>query len=214
MLRAGLLAAALVGLLACATTVRSRPLAGMGELEQAVARIAVAPFRPTGRLARQAEVPGADGSAAAHATHLVSRYLTEALHERGPEVIPADDVARALGVGNPVETRLAPIEVAERAAEEFGADAVLIGEVSRFVERRGRAAGATRPASVGFLVTLYLAPGGEPVWEGAFEETQQALGENIFNAVRYPGAGLRWLSAEDLARWGATEVAGALPLEP
>jgi len=84
--------------------------------------------------------------------------------------------------------------------------------VSRFIERAGEAAGTMRPASVSFTITLYAAPGARPLWRGRFDETQRALNENIFNAGRYPGGGTRWLSAEEMARWGASEVALAMPL--
>ena len=56
------------------------------------------------------------------------------------------------------------------------------------------------------------APGGEQLWRATFDERQQALSENVFNAARYPGRGSRWLSAGELARWGAEEVAQVMPV--
>jgi hypothetical protein len=89
---------------------------------------------------------------------------------------------------------------------------VLLGDAWRYVERSGEAAGTLRPASIGFEVTLYSAPGGQKLWSGVFDETQRALGENVLNAGRYPGGGTRWLTAEELLRWGATETATAMPV--
>ena len=34
---------------------------------------------------------------------------------------------------------------------------------------------------------------------------------SFFNVFRYPGGGTRWLTAEELSQWGASEVAQAMP---
>jgi hypothetical protein len=87
---------------------------------------------------------------------------------------------------------------------------VLLGKVYRYREREGQALGASRAASVGYEVTLFEAPGGRRLWTSRFDETQQPLTENVFNAQRYPGGGRRWLTAAELARWGADGAAKAL----
>ena len=50
------------------------------------------------------------------------------------------------------------------------------------------------------------------LWNGVFAETQQALSENILSTYGYPGGGMRWLTAEELARWGAEETVLQIPL--
>jgi hypothetical protein len=201
------LAAAALLAMGCAETVRTRAHPALAELAEPLRKVAVAPFTPAGRLALGPEAGG--GEDAAVAPQLVAHQLSEALAARGVAVVPPEDVGRALG---DMLADAAPGEIARVAAEKFGADGVVVGRVSRYVERSGEAAGTLRPASVGFEVTLLRAPGGEPLWTGLFEETQRALSENVLNAARYPGGGSRWLTAEELARWGATETARALPL--
>jgi hypothetical protein len=188
---AGLAAAAL----ACAGTVADRQHAPLGQ-RTPIQRVAVAPF-------------GAKPEAAAPAAGLVARHVTEALVERGIEVIGPEDVARALGGSEPAGG--AP-ELAALAHREFGADALLLGEITRWVEREGGAAGTLRPASVGVRVELYGAPDGELLWEGEFDRTQQSLLENVLVTPRYPGGGTRWLTAEEFAQFAATELAAAVPL--
>jgi hypothetical protein len=202
-----LLAAWLAG---CAQpqTVRGGTTPAFQNLREPIRKVAVAPFLIASRLALRAE-PGDEP--ATEAT-LVARHFSEALRERGVEVVAPSDLARMLGVEGPVTEPLIPSAVAAAAQREFGVDAVVLGELTRFVERRGQAAGATRPASVGFRVTLYGAPEGQRLWAGSFDETQQAFSENVLSTTRYPGGGLRWLTAEELARWGAQETAGAMPL--
>jgi hypothetical protein len=97
------------------------------------------------------------------------------------------------------------------AAREFGVPAVMTGTVYRMRELAPNAMGASRAASVWFEVVLLKAPGAARVWNASFNETQKPLNENVFNASKYPGGGMRWLRAEELARWGAGEVAREFP---
>lgn len=195
----------------CVETVATRQYPAFRDQKAAIRRVAVAPFQATGRLARLPKT--ATSATPTLATTLVARYVSEALAARGVGVVPAEDVARILPPAPSPEQRLVPRTLAETAATKFGADAVLMGEVSRFDERSGQAAGTRHPASVGFEVTLYAAPGGERLWHAAFHETQQPLSSNIFSTHRYPGGGMRWLSVEEFARWGAMETMAVLPLQ-
>jgi hypothetical protein len=195
----------------CATTVKSREYPALQERGTAIARIAVAPFQASGRLAQAREAaPGVPRSVA---TDLVARCFTEALVARGIDVVPTDQVARALTVERADREPLLPRAVASVVARDFGADAVLMGKVSRFVERSGQAAGTLHPAGVGFEVTLYAAPGAQKLWNAIFDEPQKPLSENVLSTYRYPGGGMRWLTAEELARWGAKETVEELPVE-
>jgi hypothetical protein len=194
----------------CQMPVESRDFPALHERREPITRIAVAPFQATGSLARAPVAATATPSSVA--TALVARYMTEAIAGRGVAVVSADDVALAFTVEGSAGERLVPRAVAEVVAAKFGADALLLGSVSRFKERRGQAAGTLHPASVGFEVTLYTAPGAQKLWKGVFSETQQALSENILSTYRYPGGGMRWLSAEELAKWGVEETVLQLPI--
>ena len=210
-LRAGLLGLLLVAVPGCAPIVRVESRPALAGLAQPIAVIAMAPFTPTGRLAQPRAQEGSESPSLA--TSLVAHQVAEALRTR-VTVVPAEDIGRALGTERAPLVRLVPAEVARLAAAEYGADAVLLGEVSRFVSRSGEAAGTLRPASVGFAVSLYAAPGGQLLWRAHFDETQKALSENLFVTGRYPGRGTRWLTAEELSRWGAEATAAQLPLGP
>jgi len=194
----------------CQMPVESRDFPALHERREPITRIAVAPFQAAGSLA-QAPV-SSTATPASVATTLVARYVTEAIAARGIRVVSAEDVALAFTVEGSAGERLVPRAVAEVVAVKFGADALLLGSVSRFVDRRGQAAGTLHPASVGFEVTLYTAPGAQKLWTGVFSETQQALSENILSTYRYPGGGMRWLTAEELAKWGAEETVLQLPI--
>jgi len=151
---------------------------------------------------RSGEPGAASGKQGPEAAALVTRIASEAFAAAGFEVIPPSDVAQifeAAGQPFPSEDRAA---LAAAVAREFGATAVLTGTVHRYRERSGGDLGSTQPASVGLDLALYTAPGVRTLWTARFDHTQQALSENALVAPRYPGAGSRWLTAAELARWG------------
>jgi hypothetical protein len=171
-------------------------------------RIAVVPFYPTPDLGRG--LPDGSPLSAADAADLVATFVTDALRAQGFAVVPPSDVLGAfVAQGRPVP-RLDPREAGALASREYGASAVLLGKVYRYREREGQALGASRAASVGYELTLFEAPGGKRLWASRFDETQQPITANVFNAQRYPGGGRRWLTAAELARWGADGAAKAL----
>lgn len=200
----------------CAETVRSQEHPALRERRGPIRTIAVAPFRVKVRYSAGGESASDVPDAAAA---LVARYVAEALRARGFTVIGPEDVNRTLFAGQadvPGDHQARrpgdPRPVAWLARERFGADALVMGELYRFRERQGSNLGATRPASVGFELTLHGAPDAKKLWSATFDETQQAMSENVTNIGRYPGGGSRWLTAEELVHWGATEVAKDMPV--
>lgn len=195
----------------CAETIRSRPGPALAQREEPVRRVAVAPF--------ELRIPGRPGSGSSEgavppvAAALVARQVAEALAAEGYEVVPPEDVSRALLEGGVPFSRSRPGPALSLLERAFGVDAVLLGEIWRYRERVGSAAGATRPASVGFEIRLVDARDGQLLYEAVFDETQRPVSENVLNAARYPGGGSRWLTAAELSGWGARELARALAAE-
>ncbi|MBX3028416.1 hypothetical protein KF840_26280 [bacterium] len=87
-----------------------------------------------------------------------------------------------------------------------GADGVLFGRVDRYDQRVGTAYGASKGASVKFRIGLLSPKTGEVVWEGEFDETQEALASNFFDWWIFWGGGPRWLSASELAGLGVDRL--------
>lgn len=171
-------------------------------------KVAVAPFQP------DPAFRSGRGSAAVPATlaaDLVTRFVAEALTARGISVVAPNDLVVAFEGQGMVLPRADAVVIAELAARQFGATAVVVGVVQRYQEREGGSSGALRPASVGFDFSLHGAPGSTAVYRAHFDQTQPALSANVFTAVRYPGNGTRWLTAAELARWGADLAAAEIP---
>lgn len=202
----------LPALLACSAPplVDARSLPAL-RTRPAVKKPAVAPFIVSPSQAGAVQT-GA-GATPERAAELIAHRLSEALANRSAQVVSAADMARALSsaAGVAPEART-PERLAQFAAQRFGADALVYGRLTRWRERIGGGAGSSQSAAVGFRVELRSAPDGALLWSGAFSESQKPAGGNLLAASRYPSAGLRWLSAEELARWGAGHVADALPL--
>lgn len=174
-------------------------------------KIAVMPFYPDPSLAKDAQAgkrkPLEEDWAIAAS---IARDLSMALVARGAQVIPPSEMELSFqgeGVATP---RLDAKAAAALASRNFRVDAVIVGTVTRWRDRSGDGVGSERPASVAFKVSLHGAPGGERLWEASFDETQPSLTANPFRVTRYPGGGTRWLSAAQLARFGANEVAESL----
>jgi hypothetical protein len=183
---------ALGALLGCVGTVVEQPYPALAERREPIRKLAVAPIavRP---------------EQAAAGAPLVSRHLAEALAARGIQVVTPEDVAHLdTGAGVP--------ELAAAVARQFGADALLVGEITRWVEREGEAMGSQHPAAVGIRVTLHGAPGGERLWQGEFDRAQQGMLENVLLTPRYPGGGTRWLTADEFAHFAAHELSDAVPI--
>ena len=172
-----------------------------------LARVAVVPFYPRPEL--QASISEAGVSAEEVASTVTSFFANE-LSGSGVRVIHPSDLAGAFTSQGHAVPRRDQHAAAELAQREFGATAVVLGEVYRWRERTGEALGTDRPASVGFTVTLFDAPQARRLWTSRFDETQRPLSADVRNVSRYPGGGSRWVTAHEMARWGARHAAEAM----
>jgi hypothetical protein len=173
-------------------------------------KLALAPLTPAvNPTTPRNEAEGARGGA-----DFVTRSLSEALTAEGVLTVPPTDVAlalRASGIDAPADDAAA---AAQSVARKFAATGLMVGRVSRYRDREGGALATAQPASVSFEVQLYSAPDGKHLWSGRFSHTQQTLTYKPLEATRYPGGGLRWLSALELSRWGAQNMARSLVAKP
>lgn len=95
--------------------------------------------------------------------------------------------------------------------KKTGADAVLVGFVTKYADRIGEKYGVSKPASVGFVMFLFSAKDGAILWNGSYRETQESLSENLFNVRLFLKRGFKWLTADELAKWGVSETMKNFP---
>ncbi len=140
-------------------------------------------------------------------------YLHEGLKKRhGERVIPLAEMVNAYDRIAKNDAQDTPRTVAQKLGGALKTDLIFAGAVWRYRERVGRPAGAASPASVGFSVYLIEVTSGKMLWSGKFAETQRALSENVLDAWAFVKKGAKWLSADELARFGVGEVLKKSPL--
>lgn len=120
-------------------------------------------------------------------------------------LIPQPRIQGAIGGSKQMDGKQAR-EIGERVK----ADAVLFGRVSRYRERSGRGWGSDQPASVAFRLFLVDTATGKSVWSARFDETQQALSENLLNVGKFVKRKTRFVRADELAREGVTNAVADL----
>jgi hypothetical protein len=147
--------------------------------------------------------PRAENSPAA----LLSRQLYSAMSQLSDWQIVSDREVREM---EPLVPPGSPETRSRRLGQLVYADAVISGRVLRFREREGEALGAMSPASVAFVLEMWDVKRGDVIWSAHFDETQQALSENLFNLGQIGSRGVRWLKAEELSLEGIKKAVGQL----
>ena len=98
------------------------------------------------------------------------------------------------------------LKILKSFGKDLDADAILYGKLYRFRERVGSEYAAKSPASVAFSLILVRVSDGRVLWRYSFDQTQQALTENLFNWKFYKSEGMRWVTAEELAAYGLKQA--------
>jgi hypothetical protein len=149
--------------------------------------------------------PAPGGTVDDDAVAVVNTRVLQALtEETNLEIIPPDKTSLVPGA--------ADRKGGDALRKTFGADAVLTGVVRRFVERSGGPTGSSRPSAVWFTLELRTTDGAL-LWSGTYNETQAALSDDLGSFRRAWQRGFQWVTAADLAGYGARQLARALAEE-
>ena len=105
-----------------------------------------------------------------------------------------------------------PRKLAKKFGENLQADLVVVGTIWRFREKGAVKENPDSPASVAFSVYLIEVASGKRLWRNAFDGTQKALSEDVLGGLKQVKMGLRWLSVNELARYGVKNVFRKFPL--
>ncbi len=93
-------------------------------------------------------------------------------------------------------------------AQQMKTDAILICSLHRFNQRQGGKYSIAQPASVAFKYQVIQSTNGTVLCFGEFNETQQALFDNILTYKNAKQRGFKWITAEELAREGIIKTLG------
>jgi hypothetical protein len=127
------------------------------------------------------------------------------------KILPLENVEALFSKTDQVQFELRALRSAIQLGKELGVDFIFVGNLFRFEERIGSRIGADKPASVAFDVHLLRVKDGKRVWDGKFDETQQALSENLLKIGSFVRRGAAWLKAEELSSVGMDEMLKRLP---
>ena len=144
------------------------------------------------------------------------RTLTQLLQQKMDiletfRILPLEKVEDVFSKRERGQFELRPLRSAIQLGKELDVDFIIVGYLFRFEERIGSRIGVDRPASVGFDVHLLRVKEGKRVWDGKFDETQQALSENLLKMRSFVRRKASWLTAEELSSVGMDEMLKRLP---
>jgi len=144
------------------------------------------------------------------------RTLTQLLQQKMDiletfRILPLEKVEDVFSKRERGQFELRPLRSAIQLGKELDVDFIIVGYLFRFEERIGSRIGVDRPASVGFDVHLLRVKDGKRVWDGKFNETQQALSENLLKMRSFVRRKASWLTAEELSSVGMDEMLKRLP---
>ena len=141
------------------------------------------------------------------ASNEVTRLLFQAL--QGNQMFLIVSEGRCIGFLNSLlatDIKASKLQLIQALGKELKVDAVLYSELFRFENRIGGEYSAKRPASVAFTLQIIRVSDKAILWRNTFDETQQALTENLLKAGLYKKIGLRWLTATELADYGLNQA--------
>jgi len=144
------------------------------------------------------------------------RTLTQLLQQKMNtlemfRILPLEKVEDTFSKKDKGQFEFRPLRSAIQLGKDLDVDFIIIGYLFRFEDRIGSRIGVEKPASVGFDVHLLRVRDGKRVWDGRFDETQQALSENLLKMGSFVRRGAAWLKAEELSSVGMDEMLKRLP---
>ena len=147
------------------------------------------------------------------ADRAITSYVQGILERRYKDkVISLEEVTRVYQEIPGDDTKDTPRSLAQKAGEALGGDLMIVGAVWRYRDRVQEPIGPGRGASVAFDMYLIEVFTGKTVWKTKFDETQRPLTEDIRGVKVLIKKGAKWLSADELARYGIEEVFKKFPL--
>lgn len=129
----------------------------------------------------------------------------------GQQILPREEVKTAengLKLNPETDT---PLSMAKALGKALDVDVVAMGTVWRYRDRVSEAGMPDRHASVAFSVYLVNVSSGRVIWNSMFDETQKPLMDNLLEARKQIKMGLKWLSADELAKQGVQQVFSTFP---
>jgi hypothetical protein len=152
------------------------------------------------------------GSLSPDCDKVLTQYVLDALEKKhGGRVLPQPLVAKTYTQLPLNDRRDTPLGLSQKVGKLLGANLMAVGTVWRYRERVGSAGAVSSPASVAFALHVVEVENGKILWSRSFAQTQRSLSENLLNLKAFFEQGARWLTADELASSGVTEIFKEFP---
>ena len=142
-------------------------------------------------------------------TRIVSDILKARFEEKLIPIEKAQSVFDEISKNDTFDT---PRKLAQALGNRLQAELVVVGSVWRYRDRGAIKEIPDSPASVALEVYLVEVATGKRLWRGKFDGTQKTLSEDVIRGLKQIKMGARWLTADELARYGVKEVFKKFPI--
>ena len=146
--------------------------------------------------------------------YLTSELISLMEKQQGYTILSSDgsqDLLSGMMSGPDNDAAAAYLNLYIDTGKRAGADALLIGHIFRFNERKGNRASVESPASVAFDLHLIDVESGRIVWTANFDQTQKPLSDNLLELGSFIKRGASWVTAEELALGGLEDILRRFP---
>ncbi|MFC1816838.1 hypothetical protein ACFL0M_13110 [Thermodesulfobacteriota bacterium] len=142
-------------------------------------------------------------------TRIVADTLKTWLTEK---LIPTEKAQSVFDEISKNDTFDTPKKLAKALGEKLQAELVVVGSVWRYRDRGGIKDIPDAPASVAFEIYLVEVDTGKRLWRGKFDGTQKTLSKDVIRGFKQMKMEARWLTADELARYGVREIFKKFPI--
>jgi curli biogenesis system outer membrane secretion channel CsgG len=148
------------------------------------------------------------GPTAEGADRLLTEMLVDALRRQTRfQTVPSSEAPAVLdALQSSPEAQRSPLKTLAQTGRMLDADLVFQGYVYRFKNRVGKDYAAESAASVAFDLYLVDSRAQKVVWSAYFDETQQALTDDLLFMGTFFRRGARWITAEEMASEAMTDM--------
>jgi len=153
-----------------------------------------------------------DPNIQADAGQMIMRLVLSELKSRfGRHIVPSEQVQAAYAGLRLDDAQDTPRTLAHRLGQSLTADLMMVGTVWRYRDRGAIEGFPDKPASVAFALYLVDPVSGRRLWRGVYDEAQELALQDMSKFTERIKMGLKWLTADELARHGVKEVLKPFP---
>jgi hypothetical protein len=142
-------------------------------------------------------------------TGYVHQELEKRYGERAVPLTKSREIYGAMPKDNKVDT---PLSVTKRLGEALEANLMVLGTVRKYRRRTADTGEGYRGVAVAFTVYIVDVPTGKVLWKDRFAESQSSFTDDILRRGKGVKKGMKWLTADEMARRGVKGIFDKCPL--